>query len=547
MLGTRIGSYLVVREIGAGGMGKIYEAVHEQLGRRAAVKVLHAHLVANGQLAARFLNEGRAASMIEHPGIVQIFELGQLDGGPPYTIMELLRGESLRDRMDRAGGPMSVAPSVRIIRQVGDALVAAHATGIVHRDLKPDNVMIVPDPAAEGGERTKLLDFGIAKLAEGLLEGAPRTQTGAILGSPLYMAPEQCQGARLATDRTDVYAVGAMLYEMLGAAPPIGGTTVAELLVGHIAATPIPLRERNPAVPDALAALVHRMLAKIPEERPAMNEVIAYLDPFLREGAGLASPSGAGHGSGEPAHTPIGYAERAHGPVPVQFGRFAVVAGSVVALVAGAAVAAWIFAPEAPLAGDAVSTTDSAPIAPAPDPAPPADQPIVSPGAGGPESRAPESRVPESRVPSPSVSIGEPEPSPSPRARKPEVPLRPRQEWEGDFLAVKGSGTRVCDEGRTDMKVVISSVKGLRVNAVLEFHHGSGHWGSYHLSGTYEPGGRRVSLRASKKWIDIDVHDNDDVEDFVPVGMDGRISADGKTFEGRMTSSPCTTFHMHPH
>lgn len=134
MVGQHVGHYQVVRQLGAGGMGAVYEAVHDQLGRRAAVKVLHAHLAQDAQFATRFLNEARAATIIDHPGIVQIFEFGKLDDGAPYIVMEFLRGESLRERMKKIGKAVEESVALRLIRQMGAALVAAHEKGIVHRE-----------------------------------------------------------------------------------------------------------------------------------------------------------------------------------------------------------------------------------------------------------------------------------------------------------------------------------------------------------------------------------------------------------------------------
>jgi hypothetical protein len=553
MLGQRIGHYRIVRQIGAGGMGTVYEATHEQLGRRAAIKVLHGHLATDNQVTARFLNEGRAASMVDHPGIVQVFELGQLDGGAPYTVMELLRGESLRERMERAGGPLPVGLSLRIVRQTGDALVAAHAKGIVHRDLKPDNVMLVPDPAAEGGERTKLLDFGIAKVAEGLLHGGVRTQTGALLGTPLYMAPEQCLGAGRSSDRTDVYAVGVMLYQMLSGELPISGASLGDVLMGHMVGTPIPLRERNPAIPDGLAALVHRMMAKAPEERPSMQEVIAGIDPFLHGGAAPLPPPPAAPGFAHAATVYSGSAGQptgASGPAPSKLGRAALVAGAVLSLVAGL-VGTILLVGSEPAPPSEAKPSD-APGKTVPPEAAPVEEPTEAmPGQAG-SLQAPPAIA--AAIPGAPADEGAAKKKPrsddpvplSPRASEPAIPFRPKQTWRGDFLGGGGSGTRLCEDDRTQLTVYISRVKGRRVDAVFRFSsESSGHAGSYHMSGTYQPSGRRIGFRPGK-WIKLDIHDNDRSEDFAAVGLDGRVDADGQLFSGQMTASPCKTFHLHP-
>jgi serine/threonine-protein kinase len=215
MTGQHIGPYRVLREIGQGGMGAVFEAVHTQIERKVAIKVLRAEFAQNQQLVARFFNEARAVNIVNHPSVVQISEFGQLPNGLAYIVMEYLAGEPLGARMKRQGGRLSVPEALRLTRQIAAALAAAHAKGIVHRDLKPDNVMIVPDPEAPGGERAKVLDFGIAKVlasAQGhtgdAMEQSSQTRTGMMVGTPLYMAPEQCRGSGTIDDRADVYSLG---------------------------------------------------------------------------------------------------------------------------------------------------------------------------------------------------------------------------------------------------------------------------------------------------------------------------------------------------
>ena len=162
MTAQTIGPYRVIREVGKGGMGAVYEAIHPQIERKVAIKVLHPEYAVNQQVVQRFFNEARAVNIVNHPSVVQISEFGQQPDGTAYIVMEFLEGESLGGRMKRLGGKLSVADTLRLTRQVAAALAAAHAKNIVHRDLKPDNVMIVSDPEAPGGERAKILDFGIA-------------------------------------------------------------------------------------------------------------------------------------------------------------------------------------------------------------------------------------------------------------------------------------------------------------------------------------------------------------------------------------------------
>jgi serine/threonine-protein kinase len=262
MVGQQIGHYKVVRKLGEGGMGAVFEAVHEHIGKRAAIKVLHRQFSQDPEFARRFFNEAKAVNLVQHNGLVNIFELGQLPDGSAYIVMDYLDGETLSGRIKRSGGRLGLE-GLQLIRQIASALSAAHAKGIVHRDLKPANIIIVPEPEAPGGERAKILDFGVAKLTE---EGE-HTRTGVFMGTPKYMAPEQCRGAGHVDAKADVYSLGCMLYQ-------------GEIMAMHIFAQPQKLRDLDPSVPEGLAALTHRMLAKQPEERPTMAEVAMELGRY---------------------------------------------------------------------------------------------------------------------------------------------------------------------------------------------------------------------------------------------------------------------------
>jgi serine/threonine protein kinase len=270
----RIGSYRVVRHLGTGGMATVYEAVQEPEDKRAAVKVLHPSFAANKDIVSRFLSEGHASNLISHPGIVRIFDCGQLSDGTAYLAMEYLDGVSLHERLNQSGGRLPEEVALRIGRQLADALTALHDAKIVHRDLKPENVMLVPEAELPGGERAKILDFGIAKLAaEVKAPGAMPTRTGMLMGTPTYMAPEQCRGARGVDDRADVYALGVMLYQMVGGQPPFTSPGAAEVMAMHVFETAQPLRSRAPHVSPGLETLVHEMLSKPPGARPSMRIV----------------------------------------------------------------------------------------------------------------------------------------------------------------------------------------------------------------------------------------------------------------------------------
>ncbi len=264
-------------------MGAVYEALQEPIGRRVAVKILHPKYAAEPSIAARFLNEARAVNLVDHPGVVQISDYGQMPDGTAYLVMEFLKGETMSARVKRPGG-LGLPDIVRLARQIASALAAAHEKNIFHRDLKPDNVMLVPDPDADmpGRERVKLLDFGIAKVAQADNDEknggqAPKTATDVVMGTPRYMAPEQCRGGVAIDGKADVYSLGVMLYEMLAGRPPFSGGS-GEVLAMHIYETPPPLKQLAPHVPEELTNLIHRLLAKKKEERPTMAEAQSALD-----------------------------------------------------------------------------------------------------------------------------------------------------------------------------------------------------------------------------------------------------------------------------
>ena len=277
-VGRLIGPYRVVREVGRGGMGVVYEAIHERIGQRVALKMLSARLAASARGQERCMREARACCQVQHPGLVRILDYKQLDDGTPYIVMEYLDGQLLRERLRQ---PLSLAEVIRVASQLAAALAAAHREGIVHRDLKPENVMLVADGEAPGGERVKILDFGIAKFLD-----APDLQTlsesaAAPLGTPAYMSPEQCQAQAQIDGRSDVYALGVMLYEMACGRLPFVADSVRQLFL-HVHQNPKPPSHYQPAVPLGLDALVMRMLAKVPTRRPSMAEVAAALQgPLL--------------------------------------------------------------------------------------------------------------------------------------------------------------------------------------------------------------------------------------------------------------------------
>ena len=258
-----MGSYRLVQKLGEGGMGEVFVAEHTMLGRRAAVKVLRPEFSHRQDIVARFFNEARAATQISDPGIVQIFDFGQAPDGSAYIVMEMLEGETMDRRMVRQQ-VLPLQEALRLVRQVASSLATAHSRGIVHRDLKPENIFIVRDPEVAGGERTKILDFGIAKLYG---DQQVKTQTSAVMGTPTYMSPEQCRGSGQVDHRSDIYSLGCVLYLLVSGRLPFEAEGAGDLIAMHLREMPVPPSAKANWVPAAVDRLVLRCLAKNPADR----------------------------------------------------------------------------------------------------------------------------------------------------------------------------------------------------------------------------------------------------------------------------------------
>jgi eukaryotic-like serine/threonine-protein kinase len=293
LIGQTVGNYLVTQKLGEGGMGAVYLAEHPTIGKKVALKVLHAEFSSNPEVAERFFNEAKAVNAIQHPNIVDIVDYGVLQTGPRqedqlvYFIMEFLAGPPL-SQVIRTEAPLPPERALTIALQVADALAASHKAQIVHRDLKPDNIILIQ----RGRERdfVKLLDFGIAKLTNDS-RGSHRTRTGLVLGTPAYMSPEQCEGRANVDHRTDIYALGICLYEMLVGRVPFIGEGYGEILVQHLTQKPIePSRYRM--MSPHVEVVVLKALEKRPEMRyPTMDEFIrALADPvgYVEANGGVA-------------------------------------------------------------------------------------------------------------------------------------------------------------------------------------------------------------------------------------------------------------------
>jgi serine/threonine-protein kinase len=315
MVGTVLGNYRILQKLGEGGMGVVYLGRHEALGHAVAVKVLQPALSRDATMVKRFFTEAQAATSIRSPGIVQIFDFGTSPDGAAYFVMELLEGVPLSRRL--AERRLDYGECCRIGRQVANALHAAHQCGITHRDLKPDNLFLVPDPDVAGGERVKVLDFGIAKLATEAQGPAAVTQAGLVLGTPSYMAPEQCRGAGAIDARADIYSLGCILYEMACGHPPFVAAGAGEVLGAHQFLPPPMPQTRAPDIPQSLAVLLLHMLAKSPDLRPstmaavaqALDDVHRAIGPGARS---IVSPGSGEHGSSSASSVaPTGpYADR---------------------------------------------------------------------------------------------------------------------------------------------------------------------------------------------------------------------------------------------
>ncbi|HTJ40479.1 MAG TPA: protein kinase [Kofleriaceae bacterium] len=283
-VGQTAGSYRIVDELGGGGMGMVYVAEHVLIGRRAAVKVLRPEYGHVPEVVERFFNEARATTSIRHPGIVEVFDFGYTEDGHAFIVMELLDGVSLADHIVR-NRRLAVATALVLARRIAGALAAAHARGVVHRDLKPDNIFLVADPDGGAVPQVKLLDFGIAKLGDDV----SRTHTGVVLGTPLYMSPEQCRGASACDHRSDLYSLGCVLFEMITGRPPFLGEGAGEVLAGHLTVQPPDLRGFVPTIAAPVAELCARLLAKEPAARP--ESATSLVAMFERVGVSASQPT----------------------------------------------------------------------------------------------------------------------------------------------------------------------------------------------------------------------------------------------------------------
>jgi serine/threonine protein kinase len=261
---SAIGMYHIERMIGYGGMGTVYLGRHTLLDRTAAIKVLLPALSRNEEVVRRFFNEARALSRISDPGIVQIFDFGYLDDGRAFIVMELLEGESMYARLKRIRR-FEATDCLRLSRLICGSLASVHAQGIVHRDLKPGNIFLVGDTSTSSGERVKIFDFGIAKQTGNAV--GIQTRAGMLMGTPMYMSPEQCRGSADIDHRSDIYSIACVMFTMVTGRPPFGRRSPRDLVMTHLREPPPLASSIAPEVPAIVDDILQRCLKKSPEDR----------------------------------------------------------------------------------------------------------------------------------------------------------------------------------------------------------------------------------------------------------------------------------------
>lgn len=286
------GKYRIVRLLGEGGMGAVYEGENTRIHRRVAIKVLHSAVAQSKDAAERFEREAQAAGRIGSEHIVEVLDLGNLANGERYMVMEFLEGQTLSDRI-ATRGRLDARQTADLAVQLLDGLKAAHDAGIVHRDLKPDNVFLLSSRRSRK-DFVKIVDFGISKFSA-MSGDFSMTRTGAVMGTPYYMAPEQAKGERTVDQRADLYAVGVILYEAVTGKVPFDADTFNELLFKIVLEDPVAIRERAPDLDDRFADIVRKAMTKSPSERYAsasdfQADLMSYLDvvPFDKDGTAHA-------------------------------------------------------------------------------------------------------------------------------------------------------------------------------------------------------------------------------------------------------------------
>ena len=288
-VGHTVGNYRITAMLGQGGMGTVFLAEHPVIGSKVALKAIHPEFAGSAEVFARFVNEAKAVNQIGHDHIIDITDFGTAPTGDYYFMMEYLEGETLSGAIKR-DGPFPPARALNIAAQIADALDASHGHGVIHRDLKPENVFLIERDGVQ--DFVKVLDFGLAKLTNPDDLATYESRVGAVMGTPFYMSPEQCEGRPNIDHRADVYALGVLLFEMVTGMVPFGGEGFGAIIVKHVTVPPPAARSIVPDLPASMDSILFRSLAKEPGQRfQTMAEFReALLDPE-RYGAADPAPS----------------------------------------------------------------------------------------------------------------------------------------------------------------------------------------------------------------------------------------------------------------
>jgi serine/threonine-protein kinase len=324
LTGQTLGDFRVLRKLGAGGMGQVYLARQVSLDRPVALKLLKPGIAADPVALKRFEAEALAVARLQHPNVVQVYALGEA-GGRRFMALEYVDGRNLREYLARKGPP-DLPVALSILRQVAAALGAAHEAGLVHRDVKPENVLVTRKVGV------KVADFGLSRAFADVADDPRLTQSGVVVGTPVYLSPEQAQG-KAVDHRSDLYSLGVTAYHLLAGEPPFRGATAIDVALKHVTDRPRPLADLRPDLPPDLCGLVHRLLAKDPADRyQSAREVLRDLSK-VRDGLGLTLTQPTTAGAAEPS------AGAGRPPGRPRWGRWLVAgAGCVLAAAAGAAV-----------------------------------------------------------------------------------------------------------------------------------------------------------------------------------------------------------------
>jgi len=283
---TVLGRYRVEAVLGAGAMGTVFRGQDQQLARSVAIKVLHAHLVDQPNMLARFQREAKVAARLQHPNLISVLDVGETDDGQPVIVLELAKGPSLADMLKR---PLEPARITHLLRQLLSGLDHAHAAALIHRDLKPANIMV--ETSESGEEIPRIVDFGIAVLRDPdeTVAGGKLTTTGQVLGTPLYMAPEQAKGDAI-DHRIDLFALGVIVYEMLSGKWPFDGSAI-EIALANIGKDPPPVAERAPGVvaDPLLERFARKLMArKLAQRFQTARDALEMLDLIAQDRAAAA-------------------------------------------------------------------------------------------------------------------------------------------------------------------------------------------------------------------------------------------------------------------